>query len=266
MASVSHLHSEAEVLPVADSLSLLCRQFLSSSLRPQHPCFPIVTQAMGPRQMKHTLQCRFLPSISHHLVNGALPPATYPSTLKALHSAAVTSAIASADPNKVLQAPPPSICPSEKLLPRPTRTTLSQLRSGYCVSLRSYQARIGTAGDPTCPECNQHDHTVLHLFACPAHPTTLAAGDLWTKPGEVASFLSSLPSFGHVQPPPTRPPPEPPPPGAPPHSATSPCPIGRLTGKEQQRGSAIMASFVSFSVMPVCDRMLALRMAGWHNG
>ena len=174
--------------------------------------------------MKHTLQSRFLPSISHHLVNGTLPPATYPSTLKALHSAAVTSAIASADPNKVLQAPPPSICPSEKLLPRPTRTTLSQLRSGYCVSLRSYQARIGTAGDPTCPECNQHDHTVLHLFACPAHPTTLAAGDLWTKPGEVASFLSSLPSFGHVQPPPTRPPPEPPPPGAPP---TVPLPPAR---------------------------------------
>ena len=42
----------------------------------------------------------------------------------------------------------PAICPSEKLLPRPTRTTLSQLRSGHCASLRSYQARVRLAPDP----------------------------------------------------------------------------------------------------------------------
>ena len=212
MASVSHLHCETEVLPVANSLSLLCRQFLASSLRPLHPCFPLVTQERGPRAMKHTLQSRFLPSVEHHLVDGSLPPGSYPATLRALHSEAVASAIGSADPNRVLQAPPPPVCPSEKLLPRPTRTTLSQLRSGHCASLRSYQARVGLAQDSTCPECSLGDHTVQHLFGCTIHPTSLSPADLWTRPGDVALFLSSLPSFSQVQPPRPRPPPEPPPP------------------------------------------------------
>ena len=212
MASVSHLHSETEILPVADSLSLLCRQFLASALRPSHPSFPLVNQTRGPRPMKHTLQSRFLPSINHHLVDGSLPPDSYPSTLKSLHSEAVASAIDSADPNRVLRAPPPAICPSEKLLPRPTRTTLSQLRSGHCASLRSYQARIGLTPDPICPDCTNDDHTVQHLFSCTAHPTSLTPVDLWTSPWDAALFLSSLPSFSQVQPPRTRPPPEPPPP------------------------------------------------------
>ena len=212
MASASHLHCETEVLPVSSSLSLLCQQFLASALRPHHPSFPLVTQSSGPRSMKHTLQSRFLPSIVHHLVDGSLPPDSYSSTLKTLHSEAVSSAIGSADHNTVLRAPPPAICPSEKLLPRPTRATLSQLRSGHCASLRSYQARVGLAPDPRCPECNRSEHTVQHLFDCAAHPTSLAAADLWTNPLGAALFLSSLPSFSQVQPPPTRPPPEPPPP------------------------------------------------------
>ncbi|KAF2344177.1 Reverse transcriptase domain [Trinorchestia longiramus] len=37
MASASHLHRETGVLPVADHLSLLCSQYLFSSLRPHHP-------------------------------------------------------------------------------------------------------------------------------------------------------------------------------------------------------------------------------------
>jgi hypothetical protein len=40
MASASHQHSEAEVLP---HLSLLCSQYLASALRPHHPSHPIVT-------------------------------------------------------------------------------------------------------------------------------------------------------------------------------------------------------------------------------
>ena len=49
MASVSHLHSETEVLPVSDHLSLLCSQFLCSSLRLGHPSLPVVSQTSGPR-------------------------------------------------------------------------------------------------------------------------------------------------------------------------------------------------------------------------
>ena len=91
--SVSHLHSETETLPVADSLSLLCSQFLAIYLRPHHPSHPDVRHS-GPRSMKQTLQSHFLPSVSPHLMEGVLPPQSYRQTLPSLHTAAVRQAIA----------------------------------------------------------------------------------------------------------------------------------------------------------------------------
>jgi hypothetical protein len=214
MASASHLHSEAEVLPVAEHLSLLCSQYLASALRPHHPSYPIVTQTSGPRPMKHTLQTRFLPSVSHLLEEGSLPPDSYSTALGTLHSSAVSSYLASAAPNKVLLTPAPSVSSSELSLPRAARSALSQLRSGYSSRLNSYLARIGAAHSPLCPECGVMDHTTHHLFSCPSHPTSLTPLDLWSNPGPTAAFLSSLPSFSDilgVDPPLPPPPPEPPP-------------------------------------------------------
>ena len=64
MASTDHLHQEASVLPVRAHLSMLCSQFLLSALRPNHPSHPTVTADSGPRNIRHTLQSRFRPSIS----------------------------------------------------------------------------------------------------------------------------------------------------------------------------------------------------------
>ena len=159
-------------------------------------------------------QSRFLPSISHLLdPNGDCPPNTYRQSLKQLHTTAVSNSIASLEDNKVLQAPPPPVSELEKTLPRPTRTLLSQLRSGYSSTLKSYCARIGAVQDPSCPDCRASPHTTSHLFSCPATPTNLTPLDLWQDPPAAAAFLATVPSVAGAFAP--RPPPEPPPPAPP---------------------------------------------------
>ena len=123
---------------------------------------------------------------------------------------AVQTAIAASSNSKLLNAPPPLVDAAEVSLPRPYRSALSQLRSGYCVALNDYQFRVGGSLTATCPECTTADQTVPHIFACPAHPTYLSLEDLWYDPVGVAGYISSLPSFNYL-PPMGRPPPEPPP-------------------------------------------------------
>ena len=107
------------------------------------------------------------------------------------HTSSVNS-IANLEHNKVLGAHPPAISDSEKALPRITRTTLSQLRSGYSTHLKSYMSRISkeVPVPDVCPLCQQPGHTTVHLFSCPANPTTLTPRDLWINPLECARFLN----------------------------------------------------------------------------
>ena len=79
---------------------------------------------------------------------------------------------------------------SEKNLPRPTRSTLSQIRSGYSSYLNSYLHRINpTKYQENCPKCNSSIHNSQHLFNCPANPTDLTVTSLWENPVEAATFL-----------------------------------------------------------------------------
>ena len=126
--------------------------------------------------------------------------------------------------SRILAGRPPAIDQSESKLPRVVRSTLSQLRSGFCSRLKSFQHRIRGAGafpvDDLCPECASFSHTPEHLFECPAKPTNLTKESLWSDPWGVARFLKTLPSFSFlpdVGPPPPprrrmcrRPPPVPP--------------------------------------------------------
>jgi hypothetical protein len=128
----------------------------------------------------------------------------------------VAAAISSLPPNKVLGYPPPEIDASEESLPRVHRTTLSQLRSSYCIHLKTYLHSISRSDIPDCPECGSALHTTNHLFDCPSFPTDLVVVDLWSRPCVAAAFVSSLPSFSHlplVVLPPLRPPLEPDPDG-----------------------------------------------------
>ena len=210
---VQHLHTETKMLPVDKHLDLLCTQFLANTLRPLHVLHTRVTTPPGPRKMKETLYSKSCHSLQQHLHDGIIPQGNYKKVISSLHSAAVASTICEAGPNSVLGLWPPSIDKSELSLLRPHRSTLAQLRSGYCVSLRSYLFSIGRAENSLCPKCRAAHHDPPHLFNCPAYPTNLTVWDLWACPRETAAFLTSLPSFSHlppVSPPPPAIPPEPP--------------------------------------------------------
>ena len=214
-SDIQHLHSETEVLPLFDHLTMLCSQFLAGALRPTHPSLALVTQDPGPRPRIPLLQSAFRQGIAEFLEDdGTADPSCHRSTISGIHTAAVASHLANRSVNKVLLRQAPRISPSETTLPRHFRTTLSQLRAGQCSRLNSYRQAIGISDTALCPECNAAPHTTDHIFACPAAPTDLTVEDLWHRPEEVARHLASLSAFASLPPldeQEPRPPPEPPP-------------------------------------------------------
>ena len=117
--------------------------------------------------MKHTLQSLFLHRVAPYTGDGTIPPDTYRHTINSLHTDAVSQAVASLPDNTVLGAAAPPVAPEESSLPRSYRTTLSQLRSGYCSSLNSFLERVGRAPSDRCPSCGSGPHTTAHVFSCP---------------------------------------------------------------------------------------------------
>ena len=211
---LEYLHQETKVLPVKEKLDLLCRQFLVSSSRLQHPSFDVVSSASGPRDKKATLSSKYGPAVASLLTDGVLPQEEYGLALSTLHTEAVTESIQNLGDNHLLSAPPPPIDDSEIALERTERCILAQLRTGDCSLVKDYQMRIGKSADALCPECLFRRHTVPHIFDCDAAPTCLKITDLWTHPIAVINFLSGLSAFSSLarnNPPPPRPPPEPPP-------------------------------------------------------
>ena len=160
--------------------------------------------------MKQTLYSRFHHRIEPYTVNGTVPPDTYRTTIRSIHTDAVSRALASYGDNKVLSSRPPMVSPEERSLPRPHRVTLSRLRSGCSPALNSYLMAIQspTTQSELCPSCRSEPHTTNHLFQCSAHPTPLSTVDLWERPVAAVDFLSGLP---FIDLPARRPPPEPPP-------------------------------------------------------
>jgi hypothetical protein len=171
------------------------------------------------RPLKETLSSRFSDSAAPFLratPNGDIvPDALWNKVKTEIYTAAVAAAITAAEPNVFLGVRLPlDIDPSEQLLPHVYRTTLSQLRLGKCSSLHTYKHFIKAANSDVCPKFQTAPHLTLHLFSCPAYPTTLTAYHLWRHPVKVAELLQVLPSFNHLPPFTPRlplPPPEPPP-------------------------------------------------------
>ena len=215
-ASAAHLHAECELLMVRDHLNLLCAQYLASALRPDHINHASASAPSGPRRLdsKHRLSEIFMPLVEPYLTGGVVDPTTYPNVIKSLHTQCVQSSINTQPPNPILGDLPPVINREETSLPRTARTTLSQLRSNFCIRLNSYRQLISRSPNDVCPDCGNAPHTTSHLFSCTAFPTNLTTWDLWLRPREVVAFLSSHPSFDGILPP--NPPPPPPPPEHPP--------------------------------------------------
>ena len=142
-----------------------------------------------PRKMKTSLM-QHNEEIAQLYQDQVVDEDSYKSSIRILHSDAVREALDSYAPNRVLGTPPPEIHFSESLLPRPIRSELSRLRSGFSRKLNSYMSRIDTSIEDKCPSCQGSPHNTIHLFNCPDNPTPLEVHDLWTRPAEAARFLS----------------------------------------------------------------------------
>ena len=207
-------------------LKLCGEQFYASALQTAHPSHDCVKLPIGDRLVKHSLRSRFSEDIRRILGQniGRTPAPMYGGILRAgsygaaktrLKTDAVNATLRPPPKKKVLLGPPLEVDPSERLLPRPYRSTVSQLRSGYCSRLQSYLHRVGRAPSPACPDCGSTPHTMDHIFFCLRSPTDLAPTDPWTAPLQAALFISSIPSFANLPPFPVLPggpsPPAPPP-------------------------------------------------------
>ena len=142
-ASHSHIHHEAKIIPVEDHLRMLCIQFLATALQPSHASFSTVTLPNGPRMATlvrtgKTLSHSFSQDVQHLLTNGRMDPTNLKQALKSIHTAVVQASIDNLGPNIIIDAPPPPIDASESKLHRHHRSTLSQLRSGFCICLKNY--------------------------------------------------------------------------------------------------------------------------------
>ena len=190
MSDVDHLHAETLTMPVKAHCHMLAKQALLSSARPGHPNHKDLL-ARPNRLMKPTLISTFADEIMGLTIDGAVPDEiNYKAGLKTIHTQCVQDTISQQADNKVLNAPAPKICDSEKELPRKTRTTLAQLRSGYSTYLNSYLHRINpNQYQDLCNNCMNGPHTTEHLFSCPSNPTDLTTRSLWTDPRTVATFL-----------------------------------------------------------------------------
>ena len=93
---------------------------------------------------------------------------------------AVNKAVKYQKKNIVFDDIPHPINDSEKDLTMKERATLAPLRSGYCKLLGSYKSSKIKKDSSlnVCVDCGKPPHDVKHLFACPAHPTTLIPSDL----------------------------------------------------------------------------------------
>ena len=77
-----------------------------------------------------------------------------------------------------------------KDLPRKHTSILTQLRTAHA-PLAKHLHRIGKADSPICPNCRQHDETVLHyLLQCPAHQE--ARNTMREKTGSLSQDLTKL--------------------------------------------------------------------------
>ena len=142
--------------------------------------------------MKETLQTGYEGRYIEPLLNNNEPlnEKKHRKLLKEIHTNKVSDALLSFENSPVLDERAPKISKDEPKLPRSTRRTLAQLRSGYSKSLNSYRHRIDSSVSEFCPDCNLEPHTTQHLFNFNLNPTTLNTIDLWKQPEKTAAFFN----------------------------------------------------------------------------
>jgi hypothetical protein len=170
-------------------IDLLAAQYLASCQAPNHPCHQIMSRPAPARNMKATLQTKHADFVRSFMATDAV---NVKQMHKAIHTSIATTAINALSPNPLIGHQPPAIDPSEQSLSRQDRTMLSQLRSGHCRLLSSYQNKLNPAIINRCAACGHVPEDVAHLFTCPHHPTPLTPIDLWHNPTATAKTLCHL--------------------------------------------------------------------------
>ena len=186
MTNIDHLHDETKIMKVQPHCEMISKQFLLATQKKDHPNKTDLKRPPPPRQMKETLTSKFGKEVKPLAKN--LTDENYKTKLKTIHTRSVKNMLNTYSNNKVLNTRPPEIDKSERKLPRTTRSTLAQLRSGYSTYLNSYKARIDPSLSDKCPNCDEC-HTTDHLFNCQNNITTLNVRSLWKKPIDAARFL-----------------------------------------------------------------------------
>jgi hypothetical protein len=199
MSPIDHLHAECKMMPVKEHNLMLSKQFLFKCQNNENHPNNIPNYKKPSNVVKHNFRTIFgedEPSTSSHTYN------TRSSQKKArqkveinsiedIHTQCVNDYIKTTSKNKVIGCHPPDINDEEKHLPRETRSTLAQLRSGYSSILNDFQSRISNNKVKNkCPNCRGTSHTTNHLFNCPAAKTTLNVMDLWNNPTQTSKFLN----------------------------------------------------------------------------
>ena len=189
-SAISHLHNETKIMPVKEHSEMITKQFLLAAQKPEHPNHDTLNlnQPNPRRTTRKTILTNYSAYISNKTNNSSINEEQYKQKLKVIHTEAVQE-VKQRSNNKVLNTIPPEINPEERSLPRKTRCTLAQLRSGYSPFLQSYLHSINASQNDLCPECQISPHTTNHLFNCPSKPTDLEVQSLWTDPREAAHFL-----------------------------------------------------------------------------
>ena len=198
-ASEDHLHSEANMLKVEEHCSLLSRQFLATCFSQDHPCAELSLGHTGPLRRRGTYPSLLL--THHEWVAARLmwdpggDQLNVRGSLNNIHTDHVAAILPGRSVNRVLGRQPPRIHPCERRLSREGRCLLSQLRSGHCIHLRSYQHRIRPNIADVCPLCGVASHTTGHIFNCMAMRTQLDVTSLWARPLSALRFTRYLKNY-----------------------------------------------------------------------
>ena len=193
MTPIDHLHTEAKVFKVDEHLKMLCSQHLATCLQPNHISFPIVTADSGPRRMKQSLQMHSSDQVNDLLVGGVIEDIK--EARKTIHTRAVGAAMNSRRPNGVLSGPAPEVSEEEVSLSRGARTTLAQLRSGYCSNLNTFKHRIGLiplSSLSKLPTSRPYHSTYLRVSRTPHRPCPSRPLATTRRSSRVSLFLAVL--------------------------------------------------------------------------
>ena len=127
-----------------------------------------------------------------HILPANATEETIKENIKSIHSHHVAIHLHGQPINKVLNQPAPSIHKSEEALDHSTRRTLAQLRTNKSPLLLSYLHKIDSGSHPTpgCPLCGHENHDTVHLFQCPALPTSLVPDALWSNPAAAGRLVA----------------------------------------------------------------------------